>query len=158
MKDIIRIKSLLTTLFMDQYFAVLATRSQNFLHTALVAFAASADLKTLFLCTPRATRKYGNLMQYPSVSLLVHDSANLATDIGQSVAVTVTGSASEATGDSLEQARAVYLAKHPNLTVFASSPDTSLIAVDVSRYDVVERFQYVTLLDIHEDRIVANDA
>jgi hypothetical protein len=147
MKDIIRIKSLLTTLFMDLYFAVLATRSKEQLHTSLVAF---------YLCTPRATRKYGNLTQYPSVSLLVHNSANLAADIGQSVAVTVTGRATEAAGSGLEHARAVYLAKNPHMAAFASSPETALIAVNVIRYDVVEHFQNVTILDIHGDRIVSN--
>ena len=156
MKDIIRIKSLLTTLFMDQYFAVLATRSKDQLHTSLVAFAASEDLKKLFLCTPRATRKYSNLTQYSLVSLLVHNSANLAADIGQSVAVTVTGRATEVAGSGLEQARALYLAKNPHMAAFASSPETALIGVDVIRYDVVEHFQNVTILNIHEDRIVAN--
>jgi hypothetical protein len=93
MKDIHQLKSSLSTLFREQYFAVLATRSGDQLHTTLVAFAATDDLKTLFVCTPRATRKYANLKQNPSVSLLVHNSANMATDIRQAMAVTVSGDA-----------------------------------------------------------------
>lgn len=155
MKDIGQLKSKLSTLFVEQYFAVLATRSNDQIHTTLVAFAATDDLKTIFLCTPRATRKYANLKRNPSVSLLVHNSSNVATDIRQSIAVTVSGTAEEVSANRLNDARAVYLAKQPHMAGFASSPNTAIVMVTVSRFDVVAHFQDVTILEIQKDRIVA---
>jgi general stress protein 26 len=153
-KNIHQLKARLSTLFAEQYFAVLATRSGEILHTTLVAFAASDDLKTLFVCTPRATRKFANLKQNPAVSLLVHNSSNMATDIRQSIAVTVTGAAEEVPADRLGSARAIYLAKQPHMSGFVTSPNTAIIQVTVSRYDVVAHFQDVTILEIQKDRIV----
>lgn len=154
MKDIRELKTSLATLFAEQYFAVLATRTGDRIHTTLVAFAATDDLKTLFLCTPRATRKYSNLKQNPSVSLLVHNSSNMATDIRQAIAVTVSGDAAEVPEKRLEASRTVYLAKQPHMDRFVRSPNTAIIEVTVQRYDVVAHFQDVTILEIQEDRIV----
>lgn len=156
MKDIRELKTQLAQLFAEQYFAVLATRSGDQIHTTLVAFAADDDLKTIFVCTPRATRKYANLKQHPTVSLLVHNSANMATDIRQAVAVTVSGRASEVPVQHLEAARSVYLAKQPHMKAFATSPNTAIIEVSVDRYDVVAHFQDVTILEIRTDRIVGS--
>jgi len=153
-KDIHQLKARLSILFAEQYFAVMATRSDESLHTTLVAFAATDDLKTIFVCTPRATRKFANLKQNPSVSLLVHNSSNMATDIRQSIAVTVTGTAEEVPADRLEAARTIYLAKQPHMSGFATSPNTAIIEVTVNRYDVVAHFQDVTILEIQKDRIV----
>lgn len=83
MKDIATPKADLTALFTRQYFAVLATRSGERIHTTLVAFAATRDLKTIYLCTPRATHKFTNIKEHPEVSLLVHNSTNQRTDIRQ---------------------------------------------------------------------------
>jgi heme iron utilization protein len=154
MKDIRQLKASLSTLFKEQYFAVLATRSSDQIHTTLVAFAATDDLKTIFVCTPRATRKYANLKQNPSVSLLVHNSSNMATDIRRSIAVTVSGTAEEVPAGRLEAARAVYLGKQPHMAGFATAPNTAIIEVTVGRYDVVAYFQDVTILEIQKDRIV----
>ena len=154
MKDIRQLKARLSSLFSEQFFAVLATRTGEAIHTTLVAFAATGDLKTIFVCTPRATRKYANLKQNPSVSLLVHNSSNMATDIRQAIAVTVSGIAEEVPSERLKAARAVYLAKQPHMSGFATSPNTAVIEVTVGRYDVVAHFQDVTILEIQKDRIV----
>jgi general stress protein 26 len=154
MKDIRQLKARLSSLFSEQFFAVLATRDGNHIHTTLVAFAATGDLKTIFVCTPRATRKYANLKQNPSVSLLVHNSSNMSSDIRQAIAVTVSGTAEEVPAERLEAARAVYLARQPHMSGFATSPNTAIIEVTVGRFDVVAHFQDVTILEIRKDRIV----
>jgi general stress protein 26 len=154
MKDIHEIKARLTTLFAEQYFAVLATGTNDHIHTTLVAFAATNNLKTIFVCTPRATRKYTNLKRNPSVSLLVHNSANMATDIRQAMAVTVSGRAAEVPDHGLAEAQAVYLGKQPHMAGFVKSPNTAIIEVAVKRYDVVAHFQDVTILEIQKERIV----
>lgn len=154
MKDIRELKAALTALFAEQYFAVLATRTGDQIHTTLVAFAATPDLQTMYVCTPRATRKYSNLKQNPSVSLLVHNSANRATDIRRSIAVTVAGQAREVPESEIDAARSVYLGKQPHMRAFATSPNTAIIDVSVDRYDIVAHFQDVTILEIQHDRIV----
>lgn len=153
MKDIHELKARLTRLFAEQYFAVLATRTGDRIHTTLVAFAATDNLKTIYVCTPRATRKYTNLKQNPSVSLLVHNSSNMATDIRQAMAVTVSGDAAEVPENRLAAAREVYLGKQPHMSAFVRSPNTAIIEVTVMRYDVVAHFQDVTILEIQEDRM-----
>ena len=154
MKDIRQLKSKLFSLFSEQYFAVLATRTADQLHTTLVAFATTDDLKTIYVATPRATRKYTNLQHHPSVSLLVHNSSNMATDIRQAIAVTIAGTAEEVPMDRLAAAQSVYLDKQPYMSGFVNSPNTALIEVTVKRYDVVAHFQDVTLLEIQKDRIM----
>ena len=153
MKSIHALKAELTTLFGEQYFAVLATRSGERIHTTLVAFAAVDDLKTVFVCTPRATRKYDNIKENQGVSLLVHNSTNQTTDIRQAKAVTISGTAAEVAADQLEQARGIYLARQPQMADFANSPDTAMIEIRVDQYDVVAHFQEVTILEIHKERI-----
>lgn len=156
MKAIRKLKSSLSALFAEQYFAVLATRSGDNIHTTLVAFAVTDDLKTIFVCTPRATRKYANLKLNPSVSLLVHNSSNMATDLSQAIAVTITGTTEEVPAERLETARTIYLTKQPHMSGFANSPNTAIIEVTVGRYDVVAHFQDVTILEIQKDRILAS--
>ena len=155
MKNITTLKADITALFGQQYFAVLATRSGEHIHTSLVAFAAADNLKSIYLCTPRATRKFNNIKENPVVSLLVHNSTNQTTDIRQAMAVTVSGTAAEVDTDQLAQARGIYLSKQSQMTGFANAPNTAMVEIRVSRYDVVAHFQEVAILDIGKDRIVS---
>lgn len=155
MKNITTLKADITELFGRQYFAVLATRSGENIHTSLVAFAAAEDLKTIYICTPRATRKFYNINENPIVSLLVHNSTNQSTDIRQAMAVTVTGTAAEVDNSQLDLARGIYIAKHSHMTGFANAPNTAMLEIIVRRYDVVAHFQEVAILDIGNDRIVS---
>ena len=151
------IKSALRDLFAAQRLAVLATHDDDGQpYASLMAFAATDDLRFLLIATGRPTRKYANLKQHPTVSLLVHNSANMATDIRHAMAVTVSGRASEVPVQHLETARSVYLAKQPHMKAFATSPNTAIIEVSVDRYDVVAHFQDVTILEIRTDRIVGS--
>jgi general stress protein 26 len=154
LKDIATLKADLAALFGQQNFAVLATRSGEKIHTTLVAFAATGDLKTIYVCTPRATRKFTNIKEQPVVSLLVHNSTNQRTDIRQAMAVTVSGMATEIDADQSANARTIYLAKHSHMSDFVDAPNTAMVEIKVSRYDVVAHFQEVSVLEIRNDRIV----
>lgn len=154
MMNLGHLKSVLSELFATQYFASFATHSGANIHSSLVAFAATDDLKILYLCTSRATRKYTNVKKNPSVSLLIHNSSNEATDVNQAIAVTVTGTATEVTQERLAPIRALYLARHPHFSNFAASPNTAFIEVRVSSYDVVSHFQEVVTLNMESDRMV----
>lgn len=152
MKNIGQLKSVLSDLFTTQNFASFATHRGDGIHSSLVAFVVTDDLKTLFLCTSRATRKYANIKEKPSVSLLIHNSSNAVTDVNQAVAVTVTGTATEVPDERVDLTRAIYLAKHPHYSGFATSPNTAFIEVAVSSYDVVTHFQDVVTVKMNSSR------
>ena len=148
-----RFRKRLVELFHSQKLASLSTQKDGQPYASLVAFVASDDLGQIYFATPTTTRKYTNLKQNPSVSLLVHNSSNMATDIRQAMAVTVSGDAVEVPESRLAAAQKVYLGKQPHMSAFVRSPNTAIIEVTVTRYDVVAHFQDVTVLEIQEDRM-----
>ncbi len=141
-----QLKTRVAGLLAEQSFAALATRDGERLHNSLVCFAASADLHALYLCTPRSTRKYRNLLRTPEVALLIHSAVNRSLDLQQALAVTAQGAARVL--DAAESARysPLFLAKHPHLAAFLEAPSTALIEVRVTHYDLVSRFQDVATL------------
>jgi heme iron utilization protein len=65
------------------------------------------------------------------------------------LAVTILGVAREMKeGTEAEEARAAYVARHPHLEEFVSSPSTALLCLDVERFILVRRFQDVTELRV----------
>jgi nitroimidazol reductase NimA-like FMN-containing flavoprotein (pyridoxamine 5'-phosphate oxidase superfamily) len=54
-----------------EYFAVLATDDDRKPYTSLINFALTPDDKTIIFATPRATRKYRNMIKTKSVALLI---------------------------------------------------------------------------------------
>ena len=137
------IQARLRHLFASQQLGVLATSDSGHPYTSLVAFVASADLHQLHFVTSRATRKYANLTGDQRVSMLINSSTNTDADFHLAVAATVVGIAEEPSGKQRQHALAGYLAKHPYLEEFASSPSCALICVRVHSYLLVRNFQHV---------------
>ena len=148
MKSIAKYRSLLNKVFSSQNFASMATLHNDRIHSCLVAFSVSEDMKTIFLCTPRTTRKYANLLENSTVSMLIHNSSNQAGDLKNAVAVTVAGKAQEVSKEDRQSARQSFLKKHPYMKDFVMANNTALITVYVTRYDIVTHFQDVSILDI----------
>jgi len=134
-------------LFASQRLAVLATQNEGQPYNSLVAFTASEDLKQLFFATTRATRKYANLTADSRVAMLIDNRSNEATDFRWAMAITATGKAEEIEGHEREEASKLYLAKHPHLEEFVSSPSCALLRISVDRYYVASRFQKV--IEVH---------
>ena len=139
-EDLFRI---LKNLMESQRFAVLATDSQGQPHTFLMAFAVTHDLKQLVLVTERGTRKHTNVKSNKCVALLIDDRENKGSDTQEAVAITVIGEAQEVEGDERKNLLDLYLAKHPYLDGFASSPSSAIVRVKVKSYQVVRRFQEI---------------
>lgn len=133
----------LQDLFASQRSAVLATTEDGQPYLSLMAFAASDDLKFLLVVTPRATRKYRNLMTDPRVALLVDNRTNQPWDVEHAIAVTAMGVAEECALAETEHFLSLYRGKHPHLEEFATSLENVLIKVKVDRYYLVSRFQEV---------------
>lgn len=143
MKELKTIKKDLKGLFESQPLAVLATQSDGQPYTSLVAFASSKDFKELYFATTRATRKYANLMANPRAALLMDNRSNKPSDFRWAMAVTALGQAQEIKGEKAKKAQSLYLAKHPELEGFLSSPTCALVGVEVRTYYLVTRFQDV---------------
>jgi len=147
------LKQKVSELLSSQKLAVLSTQNADgFAYASLIAFAASDDLQTIVLATPRATRKFANIKQNPKVSLLIDNRSNKENDFHAAMAVTVMGVAQEAcSGEDQRGLAALYLKKHPYLEAFLRSPTTAFIRIPVMRYYLVSRFQEVMELHIRDE-------
>jgi len=148
-----QLKQLIAELTTSQKLAVLSTvDAEGFPYASLIAFAASDDLQTIVLATPRATRKFANIKNNPKVSLLLDNRSNKELDFHDAKAVTVMGIAEEVVlGEFQNQLVSVYLKKHPYLDAFLRSPATAFVQVSVIRYYLVSRFQEVMELHIRNE-------
>ncbi|NLV23956.1 MAG: pyridoxamine 5'-phosphate oxidase family protein [Deltaproteobacteria bacterium] len=133
----------LKSLCHHQLFGVLATDGGDGPYTSLVAFAAGRDLHRLFFLTSRSSRKFRNISLNPEVSLLIDNRSNLPADFAEATAVTAVGRALERRGNGRHAALKLFLARHPHLNSFASSPSCALMEVVVSRYVLVSNFEEV---------------
>jgi nitroimidazol reductase NimA-like FMN-containing flavoprotein (pyridoxamine 5'-phosphate oxidase superfamily) len=138
--------ALLKALFSEQRFAVLATQRDGQPYTDLVAFAATEDFRHLLFVTPRATRKFANLVSDPQIAMMIDDRQNKAADLHHAVAVTAIGKAKEVVGHEKETLLALFISKHPLLESFARAPSCALLRASVEKYDIAGRFQNVAEL------------
>ncbi len=123
--------------------AVLATSGDGKPHTSLVAFVTAGSLGRILFATNKATKKFSNIKDNPQVALLIDNRTNQVVDFIDAIAVTALGRAVELEGDERRDMEEVYLAKHPHLKDFVASPSTALVMVEVSKFDVAKRFQWV---------------
>lgn len=137
------LKRTIRELLETQPLAVLATQGEAGPHASLVGFAATEDCAQLFFATPRATRKFANLISDARVAFLVDNRTNQEVDFHEGVAATITGRAEELPPEDREDALGIYLARHPFLSEFVASPSCALFRVNVDEYSVVTRFQEV---------------
>lgn len=135
-------------LFNAQLQGVLATQQHAQPYTSLMAFAHTPDLRHLIFATYRDTQKHANLLLNSAVSFLIDDRSNDPADYQHAVAISVCGCAQAVPNAERARFLAIFLAKHPSLRDFVSSPDCALLRVAVSCYRVVSEFQAVELLAI----------
>ncbi len=131
----------------SQPLAVLATVAGSEPYTSLVAVAFSHDLRNLYFATPRATRKWHNLLTNAKVSFLIDNRSNQVADFRQAAAATVIGTARELTGGDRQDGHHLYLVKHSHLDDFLAGSDCALFQVTVDKIYLVTRFQTVKKFD-----------
>ena len=145
-----QLREFLKGLFSSQRLAVLATQSKRQPYGNLVAFVAANDLEYLLFATTRATRKYSNISDNPRVAMVIDNRSNQQADFHQAAAVTATGVVHEVEGSEKGALLKLYLAGHPYLKDFVTSPTCALLKMDVEAYYVVRQFQNVMVLHIKE--------
>ena len=134
-----------------EYFAVLATDDEGRPYTSLVNFALTQDCKTVIFATPRATRKYRNMIKTKSVALLIDNRSGKTKNLMGTEAVTIIGMARPLRrGKAWNAFVDTYCKKHPDLLEFVHSPSTALMIVEVMRCIHVSQFQTISVWDCGE--------
>ena len=132
-----------------QLYGVLATRGEGERpHQSIVAFVSADDLGSLVFATPRSTRKFEFLSRRPEVALFSDDRRERIDDLMQVTGVEASGKARELPARERQGYRALYLSKYPEMAEFVDAPGTALVRIEVERYDVVDHFQHVLILDL----------
>lgn len=131
-----------------QLFAVLATSGSPGPHSVIVSFVSVGGIKELFFLTPRQTRKYHNLKENSTVSLFMDNRSNKISDTQRTIGVEAVGLAEEVSEEDRKKYFSLFLEKYPAMEDFASSPTTAVIRLRVKRYEVVQHFQNVTVLEL----------
>ena len=133
----------------SQVQCVLATvHRDNAPATALMAFAAIPNLQTIVLATPLAARKAQNMLERPAVSLLWDNRTGNASDHGNGLLVTASGSA--ALVKNSETAMAHFLSKNPEMSKFLESDGVGLFEVSIRTYEVVHGYDRPQIWDPNE--------
>ena len=143
-----KLRAKIYQLLASQKLAVLSTSDKGRPYASLVAFCFSPDLRLLYFATPRATRKYANLMGQPKIAFLIDSRSNSEDDFHEASAVTVLGRCVELGNDKKNTAAGIYLQRHPYLKEFIQAPTTAFFTVEVEKYIHVSRFQHVVEYEV----------
>ena len=134
----------------SQKLGVLATQSEMYPHTSLVAYAFTKDLKFIIFATLKNSRKFKNIENHPEVSILIDNRKNRTSDFKNAVALTATGIALRPSKLQNIRYRYLYLKSFPDLRGFINDPDSMIIPLKVDKYTYVQQFQEVAELKINK--------
>jgi general stress protein 26 len=130
MKDIIKRNDL----------CVLATVSEGKPHCSLMSYLSDEEGHEIYLISHKQTRKYGNLMENPTVSLLIdtreEERVQGRIDIK---ALTVIGefqTIKDQTKKSLIHAK--FLKTHPHLTDFLNDPGAEIFCIKIRSFQLLD--------------------
>jgi nitroimidazol reductase NimA-like FMN-containing flavoprotein (pyridoxamine 5'-phosphate oxidase superfamily) len=115
---------------------VLATVSSGNPHCSLMAYATDEDCREIYMVTQKATKKYQNLIENPSVSLLIDTrEEQVVSQPLQAKALTITGLFQKIDDQGKRRlARARLLDRHPHLAGFIDQTDTELLCIKVASF------------------------
>ena len=116
----------------SQELAVLATIDVGQPYCSLIVFALNNDANQILFFTNRNSRKFINLQKNPKVGILIDDRPQPTQSFSNSIALSISGEASETVGDDRQILIGQFVTKHPGLKKFANLPDQALIKVIIS--------------------------
>jgi len=119
---------------------VLATVSEGKPHCSLMSYVSDEEGQEIYLISHRQTKKYFNLMENPTVSLLIdtreEERAKKRIDIK---ALTVMGEfqiIKDQTKKSLIHAK--FLKTHPHLTDFLNDPGAEIFSIKIKSFQLLD--------------------
>ena len=142
-----KLKNLIQQLLEHQRFAVIATETNQQPYTNLVAFASTPDLRVFVFATKRNTQKYLNINENNRIAILIDNRENTPTDLTNAITITALGTAREVQ-DRIEEYRDLLLQKHPDLLGFLNDPACALIEIQVTTYQIIQKFEQMHILHI----------
>ncbi len=124
-----KIKSLVR----EKDICVLATVSKNKPHCSLMAYVTDEDCREIYMVTQRQTKKYENLLDNPSVSLLIDTREEYPGERRQEAkALTVSGTFQKIDDNKKKtHVRSRLLERHPHLKEFLDHPDAEIFCIRV---------------------------
>jgi nitroimidazol reductase NimA-like FMN-containing flavoprotein (pyridoxamine 5'-phosphate oxidase superfamily) len=127
--------SSMKSLLKEKDMCVLATASGGAPHCSLMAYVTDEECAQIYMVTQRNTRKYKNVLQNPSVSLLIDTREDHQGRRHEAKAMTVSGKC-EVLEDVAKQAlvKAKLLKRHPHLKEFLSRPDSAILCVRIASF------------------------
>ena len=116
---------------------VLATVSKGTPHCSLMAYATNEDCSEIYMVTHTQTTKYRNLIETPSVSLLIDTREEHAGPgrLDEVQAITVAGIFEKSEDqEKIQNVRSLILERHPHLANFLDHPDAEILSVRISSF------------------------
>jgi len=138
-------------LFKKQSFSVLATQMDKQPYTSLVAFASTADMRSLLFVTGLSTSKFMHIKKNPHVAMLIDNRLNNPQDVNRAAVVTVLGDVTAVRGEKREDFCHIYLLKHPHLKDFLQAPSSVLLALMIRKIILVTKFQQVVEWEVDNE-------
>ncbi len=132
-----------------QDICVLATVSENSPHCSLMAYIYDEQLRKLFMVTHRSTKKFANLMENPTVSLLIDTRLSDRPISREDVwALTLNGVFELIeNSEDVETIRSSFVKKHTHLFGFAHHPDAVVFAIKLQSLQLLRSATDADYLD-----------
>ena len=119
---------------------VLATVSEGKPHCSLMSYIADDDCHEIYMISGKHTKKYTNLMENPTVSLLI-DTREKEKGLGRMYikALTVSGDF-QPINDHIkkEQIRVNFLKRHPHLMDFIKDPQAEIFSIKIKNFQLLD--------------------
>lgn len=115
---------------------VLATVSGGSPHCSLMAYATDDECREIYMVTHKGTKKYKNLIENPSVSLLIDTrEERTGSRLPQAKALTIAGLFQKIDDEDKKRlARARLLERHPSLAGFIDQADAELFCIRTTSF------------------------
>ena len=128
------------TLITEQNSCVLATAWENRPHCSLMAYTSNDECDEIYFMTSRTSRKYQNMLQNHTVSLLIDTRQTLSKfHQTETMALTLTGRFNEIIDNfEREKIREKLSLKHPGFKEFFGNQDTEPVKIIVESILLLE--------------------
>jgi nitroimidazol reductase NimA-like FMN-containing flavoprotein (pyridoxamine 5'-phosphate oxidase superfamily) len=120
----------------DKDICVLATASSGTPYCSLMAYATDEECREIYMVTYRNSRKYKNLKENPSVSLLVDTrEEHTGPHRAEAKAMTIAGTFRKIEDPHREaMVRGKLLLRHPHLKPFLEAADGEIICIRIASF------------------------
>ena len=130
MKDIVKANDL----------CVLATVSEGKPHCSLMSYISDEEGQEIYLISNKETKKYSNLMENPTVSLLIDTREEEKGKRRVYIkALTVSGEIQPIKNPGKKDIiRAKFLKRHPHLTNFLNDPGAEIFSIRIKSFQLLD--------------------